>query len=192
MKRLVRKFLALGIFSFVASPVFAAELAGVEMPDSVEVAGQSRVLNGQGMRLATFFKVKVYVAGLYVSHKTHDAETLLSDTDSKLMKMAMLRDLKAEQLQEALQEGFEKACSGEECEKYKEAIVQFAKLQPPVKKGELLEYAFLPEKVEVSHQGKSVGTVQAAGFSQVMIRVWLGKDPPNSELKKGLLGLNKK
>lgn len=183
------KTLVLIIVGFLSGSLHAAQLAGVEMPDSVELGGQTRVLNGQGLRLATMFKVKVYVAGLYVSQKSQDAEVLMKNTESKLLKMSMLRDLKAEQLQEALSEGFEKACVAEECTRYKDAIVQFAKLQREVKKGEMLEYFMLPEKMEVVHQGKSLGSVDAPGFAQVMIRVWLGKNPPNSELKQGLLGL---
>ena len=55
-------------------PACAAELAGVVMPEQVTVDGKTLVLNGLGLREATFLRVDVYVAGLYLEEKSQDAD----------------------------------------------------------------------------------------------------------------------
>jgi len=166
----------------------AAELAGVSFPDTLSLEGHAKVLNGLGLRLATFIKIKVYVAGLYVSHKSKDAATLLLDKESKLIRMSFLRDLAAEKLREALSEGFEKACKGEECKTFDGPVKSFVKLQPDLKKGEVLDFELMPEEIVVKKGEKELGRVKAPGLAHVMLRIWIGDNPPNKELKSGLLG----
>lgn len=187
MKHLLKLFV---LFLFNAS-IWSAELAGVKMEDVVELDGQKRVLNGMGLRLATFIKIKVYVAGLYVSEKSSNAETIIKNTDSKILKMSMLRNLEAKQLKEAFEEGFQKACLAEECEKYKNALSEFLNLHRDVNKGQSLEYVMSSEKIDVLLDSQKLGSVLSSGFASVIIKIWIGNNPPNSELKNGLLGIGK-
>jgi hypothetical protein len=170
------------------APLFAGELAGVKLPDAVVLEGQPKVLNGLGLRLATFFKVKVYVAGLYVSEKSPDSAKHLGDTSSKLVRMSFLRDVDAEILGEAFSDGFEKACKGDECKTFGEAVKAFVKLQPDVKQGETLDFELLQAEIIVKKNDKELGRVAGVGLGQVVLRVWIGDNPPNPELKVGLLG----
>src|SRR6185369_8424861 len=71
-----------------ASPVHAATLAGVTLPDKVDVAGQSLVLNGLALR-SKFF-IKVYVGGLYLAHKEHDAAKVLAEDAPRRMVLSFL------------------------------------------------------------------------------------------------------
>ena len=61
----------------LGAPVFGAECLGVKVPDSVKAGGTDLVLNGLGIRKATFLKVKVYVAGLYLPQKSGDAGKII-------------------------------------------------------------------------------------------------------------------
>ena len=47
--------------------MFAAEVGGVNMPNTLKADGTDLVLNGAGTR--TKFFIKVYVAGLYLNQK---------------------------------------------------------------------------------------------------------------------------
>lgn len=67
MRRLL-VFLSL-MFAF-ANPAAAGTKAGVTMRDTVTVANKQLVLNGMGLREATFLNIDVYVAGLYVDRKS--------------------------------------------------------------------------------------------------------------------------
>ena len=56
---------AIAIFVMASTlSLHAASLAGVTLPDTVQVGSTTLVLNGMGLR--TKFMVKVYVAGLYL------------------------------------------------------------------------------------------------------------------------------
>lgn len=164
-------------------------MAGVTLPDTVTLAGQSRVLNGLGMRLATFFKVKVYVAGLYVSQKSQDPAALLADASSKLVRMSFVRDVDADTLREAFSDGFAKACKGEECKTFQKAVDDFVKIQPAVVKGDTLDFELLPDALVVKKNAQELGKVATKGLSPIILRIWLGDNPPNPELKTGMLGL---
>ena len=58
----------------------AAQLQGVQMPDQVQVEGKTLVLNGMGIRKATIFHVKVYIAGLYMEKKSADPKAILGSS----------------------------------------------------------------------------------------------------------------
>jgi len=53
----------------------AATLAGVTLPDTVNVGNTRLLLNGLGLR--TKFMVKVYVAGLYLAQKSSDGYAIV-------------------------------------------------------------------------------------------------------------------
>ncbi len=67
----------------LAGPAVAGELAGVTLPDQVTVESRTLVLNGMGLREATFLKVDVYVAGLYLERKSSAADEIVSSDQAK-------------------------------------------------------------------------------------------------------------
>jgi hypothetical protein len=66
------RFVALCVFLAVATvpPIWAGELAGVTLDDTVTLNDADLVLNGMGLRKKLW--VEVYVAGLYLPSKTSD------------------------------------------------------------------------------------------------------------------------
>ena len=83
----------------------AAEVEGVKLADKVRLsdAGPELVLNGAGLRSRAFFKV--YVGALYLQKKAGNTQSVLADSGPKRVAMHMLRDLTAEQLFSALNDG---------------------------------------------------------------------------------------
>ena len=107
MKRICRILLpSLSLFG-ARTTTSACECAGVEMQDSVTLDGRSPVLNGLGLRLATFVKVKVYVAGLYVPKQSDQAQALLGTDQPWHLVLSFLRSVDAEDMIKAWNEGFE-------------------------------------------------------------------------------------
>ena len=100
---------AVGLFGLFLAAGQAREVGGVKLPDSVSVQGQNLVLNGAGIR--TRVVVRVYVAGLYTAQKTSDANAVISAETPRRVHMVMLRDLGADALNDALQEGLKKNLS---------------------------------------------------------------------------------
>jgi hypothetical protein len=51
-----------------------------------------------------------------------------------------------------------------------------------------MSFTFYPDHTDVKVKDNPVQTIQGASFSKTMLKVFLG-DPPDSNLKKGMLGL---
>ena len=96
----------------LATPTPAGELAGVTLPDRISVDSRTLVLNGMGLREATFLKVDVYVAGLYLEKTSSDAEEIIRSDQAKRLVMKFVRAVGRKDLVKAWNEGFDKAASG--------------------------------------------------------------------------------
>jgi hypothetical protein len=165
----------------------AAEISGVKLPDQVTVSGKTLKLNGMGLRQATILKFNVYAAGLYVDSPSHDAEAIVNSDGPKSIEMVLLRDVTAKQMAEAFRDGFDNNCTAD-CGRLKPEIGKLQGLLKDMKKGETMAYHFTADGVELVVRGQKVASLGDKAFSQQLLRVWLGKTPPNAGLKDGLLG----
>jgi hypothetical protein len=166
----------------------ARELAGVNMPDRVASAGRSLVLNGMGIRKATFLKVKVYVAGLYLERKSADANTVIGSAQAKRLVLQFVRDVTRDQIVEAWQEGFEKN-AGQDLPRLRARIRQLSGWMADLHAGDVLTFTSVPGSgVEVQVRGKITGTLPGDDFARALFSIFLGPEPPNADLKIGLLG----
>ena len=181
---------ALALLTLVGSNASAAEISGVKLPDQVSVAGKTLKLNGAGLRQATILKVNVYAAGLYLENSSRDGEAIANSDQAKSIEMVFMRDVTAKQMAEAFQEGFDKNCVAG-CTELKPHISKLQGLTKDMKKGDSMAFHFASSGVEVMIRGQKVGTVGDKAFSHQLIRCWIGKNPPNSGLKEGLLGAKK-
>src|SRR5262245_25384776 len=89
-----------------ASALAAADVAGVQVPETVTAEGKTLKLNGAGLRKKLLFKV--YVAALYVETPSKDGPAVISSSEVKSMRLSILRSLKGSQVAEAIAEGFER------------------------------------------------------------------------------------
>lgn len=171
----------------------AAEVAGVKLEDKVSVqpGGPELVLNGAGVR--TRFMIKIYVAGLYLGEKKTAAADAIAQGGPKRVSMTLLRDLKAEQLVSALNEGMEKNNPPAEMAKLKPQVGELTQIMSSLgeaKKGDVIALDFLPDTgTRVSVNGEARGKpIAGADFYRALLRVWLGDDPVEDSLKKAMLG----
>jgi hypothetical protein len=175
------------VLVFGARGALAAEISGVKLPDQVTVGGKSLKLNGAGLRQATILKINAYAAGLYLESPGHDGDAIANSDQVKSIEMVFMRDVSAKQMADAFQEGFDKNCVAG-CAELKPHIPKLQGLLKDMKKGETMGVHFLADGVEVTVRGQKAGKVGDKAFSHQLIRCWIGKNPPNSELKEGLLG----
>ncbi|VGO22197.1 chalcone isomerase family protein [Pontiella sulfatireligans] len=183
MKKLLLSFLILA-----SHHLFAAELEGVEFAETYKLGDSTLVLNGMGMRLATFVKVKVYAAGLYLEAKTSDGEKIIASDTKKVVRMVFKRDVDADVIQESWTEGFEKQCKKKELKTLLPSLAQLNALMSDMKDGEEMLYTFDQGTVEVFIGGASRGKVENNRMAQLLLGCWIGPKPPNKELKAGMLG----
>lgn len=187
MNRPSRVLLLAAAFALVSAPTLAATCEEVEFPDRVSVGGGALVLNGLGLRKATIFNVRVYVAGLYLPNKSSESGPILGDGGPWRLVLRFLRDVDGEDLHEALQEGFEKI--GADRAQLQPRIDSLKGLVGDVAEGQSLAFTAEPGAgVMVALDGAEKGVVPGADFAAALLAIWLGPSPPNEELKTGLLG----
>lgn len=173
-------------FALNSSASFAGELHGVKMPDSLNWENKKLILNGMGAREATIFKVKVYIAGLYLEASSKDAEAILASPQNKVLRMHFVHEVGASKLRDAFGEGIHKNCrSG--CDTLEEPLKKFNALLQDMKKDDELVLNFQPQQVGISIKGVEQKPLGDAAFSKALLSVWLGSEPPNAELKTGIL-----
>jgi hypothetical protein len=172
----------------LAAPAAAGELDGVVLPDRIQVDGKDLVLNGLGLREATFLKVDVYVAGLYLEAKSSDASAILQSEQAKRLVMTFVRAVGRKDLVKAWDESFRET-AGEGFATLKDRVATLDSYMADVPKGAVLSFTYRPASgVTVEMQGTVKGTLPGADFARTLFGVWLGPHPPGEALKEGLLG----
>ncbi|MEW6294251.1 MAG: chalcone isomerase family protein [Pseudomonadota bacterium] len=172
-----------------AFAVHAAEVAGIKVDDKVQVGGQELVLNGAGLR--TRFFIKVYVGALYVDQKTTAPATIYDSAAPRRMTLRMLREMGADALYGALDEGLRNNLTSVEMAELKPQAEQLGAIMKSigtVKEGDSITIDFGAAGIEVGLNGKPRGKVDGAAFGKALLRVWLGEQPADASLKKALLG----
>lgn len=168
-------------------PARAAACEGVDFPDSVSASGTDLALNGLGLRKATFLRVEVYVAGLYLPQTSTDAEAILGANQPWQLVLHFVRDVGASDMQDAFQEGFENA--GADVEALQPKIDTLTRMFVDFEEGQTVAFTHVPaEGVEVAVDGRAEGTIEGADFASALLAIWLGPEPPNENLRSGLLG----
>jgi hypothetical protein len=165
----------------------AGQCAGVTMPDSATLDDHALVLNGLGLRLATFFKVKVYVAALYVPEKSDQAQLLLSDDQPWQLVLSFVRSVDSGDMVKAWDEGFADNAKAQ-LPVLKDRIDTLNSAMKDLKEEDTLVFSYVPDKgTSIEVKGQHEATIEGHDFASALLSIWLG-DPPNDEIKRGLLG----
>ncbi len=178
--------LALMLSSTLAS---AKDVAGISLPDTVMLGAKPPlVLNGAGIR-SKFF-IKVYVGALYLPARTRDAEAVLHHTGPVAMHMHFLHgEVSKEKLVKAWNEGFDANLDAAERARLGPRIERFNGLFRTARKGDVIRLDYLPGTgTTVSINNEIRGAIEGEDFMQAWLRIWLGKQPADADLKQGLLG----
>jgi hypothetical protein len=174
------------VLSLLSLTAAAGELKGVKMPDTIEVEGKTLKLNGMGLR--TKFIVKVYVLGLYLENTTTDANAILAADAPRKAEMHMLRDVEKNKITEAIHDGFEKN-SHDKMGELQPMLVKFNTAIPDLKEGQVLSFTYVPGKgTTVQGAAQAPVTIEGKLFADALWGTWLGKNPVDEDLKKGILG----
>ena len=158
-------------------------VAGQSFPASVKVGENTLVLNGVGLRKATFLKIKAYAAGLYLPEKSSDAKAILGANKPWQITLKMLRNTSAESMSEGLTEAFKKNGNAA----LKKQITQFTSYLKDLKENDVVTIMFEPGKGTSVKQGSTDGLVKGDVFGKAVLMIWIG-NPPNPDIKTGMLG----
>jgi hypothetical protein len=159
-----------------------------KMPPTVGVMGHTLQLNGAGLRTATVLRVKVYEAGLYLSHRSSNAQQILNSKEPKVVRLTFLRDVSSDQVRDAWKDDFKKNCAPN-CAALQPVFDQLVSKIPEAKKGDVFVYVFTPKGINIIRNGNEVDGANNPELAKAILSFWLGKEPPSTELKQAMLGI---
>ena len=187
MRSFVRLCALAATLSF-ASPALANECGSVRMPNQITVANTQLVLNGMGIREATVFNVDVYVAGLYLEHRSSDGNAIAASTETKRLVLHFVRNVDRDDLVNAWNEGFRRNAGGS-LGALQARINRLNGWMVAATEGMELSFTYLPGAGIRVHTGSTArGIIEGDDFARVFFSIWLGSHPPNAGLRRGLLG----
>lgn len=167
----------------------SAEVAGITMDDKTRAHGADLVLNGAGIRKRFVFDV--YAIGLYLQQHAADAAGALSSTGPKRVQIHMLRDVGADQFTQALADGLRANHDDEKYRALEPRVQQLAALMAQIgeaKKGMRIALDWTGGETRVLVDGKPAGAaIPGEDFYRALLRIWLGDQPVQEDLKKRLL-----
>lgn len=170
------------------SAVHARSCRGIDFPEHIQVDGANLTLNGLGVRKATFLKVNVYVAGLYVVRPSAEPGALLDSKDPQQLTLQFVRSVSAGDIRKGWSEGFERS-AGAQLGRLQARIARLNGWMSDVQVGQRLTFIRRPGSgVQVSVNGTLMGVIEGDDFARAFVAIWLGPTPPNAEVKTGLLG----
>ncbi len=164
----------------------AATLDGITFADKANIEGKELVLNGIGIRKATFLKIKVYYGALYLAAKNKEAASILASPSPKQIVMHFVREVDAKKLQDAFLEGMEAANKNPEA--LKASMDKFNANVPDVVKNDIMTITFLSDGVVMNVKGKTLEKISGAEFSKALLNIWF-TNARDENLRNGLLGL---
>lgn len=191
MRRLILAcFLIFSASSAAWSSTATTEVAGIRLPDRVSVSGRDLVLNGAGLR--RIFYMNLYVAALYLPERLHDTRDILNRDIPRSFQLTLLRDISTQQNLDVLKDGLVANNSPEEIEAIQQEVDNFLgyiRGLREVPAGTAIQLNYMPGiGTRVSVNGRFLGTIPGEAFNRAMLRIWLGNDPAEGNLKRALLG----
>ena len=180
----------LTVLIFANTPVFAYQIADVDIPDSVQLANSDTrlVLNGAGIREKFF--IDIYIGALYLPAKMSDAGAILNATEPASVLMHFLyKEVSKHQLTDGWNDGFEANTSPAEMDALRPNLEKFNDLFLTVRKGDVIRMDYQPGTgTEVRINGEWRGTIESNTFFRTLLKIWLGSSPVTRDLKAGMLG----
>ena len=104
---LLTTMVIVGPLPFVAH---AAELDGVEMPDTLQVNGKTLFLNGFGRRTFSILGIDIYVAGLYLEQPTTDPDKFIRSQETRLLAIRFERSVSADDARSTWRNNLQLSC----------------------------------------------------------------------------------
>jgi Chalcone isomerase-like len=170
------------------------EVAGVKYPGTAAVGNANLQLNGAGVRYKAIFKV--YAAGLYLGAKATTPEAVYAAPGVKRLHVVMLRDIDGNELGKLFTDGMRKNATREEFGKSIPGTLKLAEMFATRKKlvaGDSFSVDYVPGTGTVILLNGKVATepIVEPVFFVAMMKIWLGAEPPDWQLKEALLGQSK-
>jgi hypothetical protein len=193
------RFLVVSLLSFWTQVSLAqqtVDLNGAQFPTEVQVNDSKLLLHGAGIRHR--FGFKVYAAGLYTGGKFSSTDALLADPRAKRLQLIFYREVEGNELGNLFVRGIQNNMPPNEemskiilgASQMGDAMGAFFSGGKKLLPGDVLHIDYVPNVgTSITHNGKPVGSlIREPRFFAALLRIWLGSDPADAQLKQALMG----
>ena len=143
------------------------------------------ILKGSAVYRKYFFAV--YELSLYLTDKTLHESEILTDRNLKFARMRFMRSVDSSTIRNAFLASFQTNCL-ENCELLAPYLKIFLEAVPNFSDGNVIEFSFYPDRTLVSLPGVNSLEIDSAEFGNVILRTWIGDNPPSKKFKRKILG----
>ena len=186
----MKKLLLAAIAAFALNLAQAAELEGFKFDDKVKLGNADLVLNGTGVR-SKFGKR--YAMALYLPAKATEAKAALAAKGPKRVDIRLIKDVSGDTFANAVSGGINDNSSDAEKAALRDRVkhlVDTVNALGEIKAGTGIVFDWIPERGAVltiggQQKGKDI---PGEDFYTGLLKVWLGEDPVQNNLKDALLG----
>ncbi len=167
------------------------DVGGAKLETTAQLGNARLQLNGSGVRYKAVFKV--YAAGLYLTTKATTTEAVLASNGPRRMHIVMLREIDANELGKLFTKSMEQNTSREEFSKVIPGVIKMSDIFSQRKKlaaGEYFSIDYMPGVgTSIVVMGKpAADPIKEPEFFNALMKIWLGKNPADAQLKEALLG----
>jgi Chalcone isomerase-like len=186
---------AVTLGALLAAPLSAQEFAEPKSGTKFPVKADGMTLLGAGLRTRTFLKVRVYAIGLYVGDAAISGplaadkgqigspafyKKLVEGDFKKQVTLKFLRDLDADQIQEAMREALQGAD--------KARVDTFVGYFPAITSAQECVIRWAPGgTLETVMAGANKPPIVDKAFATAVFAIWLGDTPVQEDVKKALV-----
>tara|TARA_R110002167_G_scaffold25824_14_gene89250 strand:+ start:65 stop:661 length:597 start_codon:yes stop_codon:yes gene_type:complete len=180
---------ALYFFFCLPSQAQTTKIGSIELKENIKLGKNNLQLNGAGQRSKLF--IDLYIAALYLSNKSQDAQAIINADEPMLIQIHVISNLiTSENLTRGTMEGFSKATNNK-TEGIQSQIDDFLDaFKDTIKIGDMFEIVYLPNKgvtvIKNRHIVKKLATDLV--FKRALFGIWLSDKPAQKSLKNKMLG----
>ncbi|KQV53079.1 hypothetical protein ASC95_09955 [Pelomonas sp. Root1217] len=192
---IVAALVAVGSLSGGSAWAETVEVANVKYETAMDLAGQKLVLNGAGVRYK--FVVKVYTAGLYLTHKVSTTPEVLAAPGPKRIHIQMLREIDGNELGKLFTKGMEANAPRDEFVKSINGVLKLSEVfasRKQLNSGDNFTVDYVPglgSTLLVNGKSLLSEPIKEPEFFTALLRIWLGDKPADDALKEALLGIKR-
>ncbi len=186
MKKVI--FLLVALVS-VNMAVAQTQVGEVTLPDTMNFNSQELVLNGAGIRKKAMV-LKLYSGGLYLPAKSSDAKAIINSDDTMAIRLVITSGfVSSDAMSDAVSEGFEASTDGNTAPIMSQIKTFVSFFSDEIVENDVFDITNQKGKgVVVYKNDKELGVIKNDAFKKALFGVWLGNDPADNKLKKGMLG----
>lgn len=168
-----------------------AEIESVQFADTVVVGGQPLRINGTGLR--EVYIVKTWVAALYTPEAVQSGSALIAGTGARRIAITLLTEVSIDHVARGVLDAVRRNHDPillATIEPQIQLFVAALRSIGPTEKGDTLVLDMARGSTRVRFNGMAVGEpISGLLFRDALLRAFVGEQPVDESLKRGLLGL---